>query len=231
MINSSDESIVLIMTKSQLFHKAAELRRKDSQLQGVFLSGSSVPKVLPDGYQSRYLGKLGQLALILLFLGFFHLNVSSTAQAEALPEYRVKAAFLYNFANYTQWPDDIGNKFDICIHGEHFFGNELNQMQEKKINQRDISIKYTTQIEELGDCQMVFISHSSAFTIKTILDHLKDRPVLKITDNLNRLHEGVTINIVVVHGKIKFDVDLSAAKSSGLDLSSQLLRFAREVYK
>lgn len=190
-----------------------------------------MPQVMPDEYPSSCLKKLEQLALILLFLGFFHLNVSSAAQAEALPEYQVKAAFLYNFANYTQWPDDIGNKFDICIHGEHFFGSELNQMQEKKINQRDISINYTNQIEDLGDCQMVFISHTSAFIIKAILDHLKDRPVLKITDNLNRLHEGVTINIVVVHGKIKFDVDLSAAKSSGLDLSSQLLRFAREVYK
>jgi YfiR/HmsC-like len=203
--------LIRIMIKHRLFNLAAELTQKFRLLQINVLLMHLIAKIL--------------------LCGFIQLSLSSIVHAQALPEYQVKAAFLYNFANYTQWPVNIGSSFNICIYGDHPFGDELNQLQDKKINQLDISISYINQIESLSNCQMVFISHSAAFAIKAIHNHLKDKPVLKITDNLNSLHDGITINIVVVDGKIKFDVNLLAARNSGLNLSSQLLRFAREVYK
>lgn len=223
--------LILTMIKCQVFYLAAKLTQNLSLLKKNFLLMHLAAKMLLGAHRPECDKKPKLHALIILVCGFIQLNLPSIVQAEALPEYRVKAAFLYNFANYTQWPDDIGNNFNICIYGEHSFGDELQQMQEKKINQRDILINYTTQIESLAICQIVFISHSSTFAIKAILDHLKDKPVLKVTDNLNKIHDGTTINLVVTGGKIKFDVDLAAAQSSGLNLSSQLLRFAREVYK
>ena len=109
------------------------------------------------------------------------------------------------------------------------FGNELDKLKEKKVNQHFITIKYTNHINDLADCQMIFISRSSMPDIKAILDPLKGKPILTIVDDINP--NGAAINFIVVDQKIRFDVNLVITESSGLKLSSQLLRFAREVHE
>ncbi len=173
--------------------------------------------------------KLKCSTLLILLCGLGQLGYSPLVHAEGLPEHRLKAAFLYNFAIYTQWPDDIINRFNLCIYGKHSFGNELNQLQEKKVNQQFITVKYTNQINDLVDCHMVFISASSIVDMHDILVSLKDRPILTITDFINQ--EGAAMNFILEDNKVKFDVDLVVAKASGLNFSSQLLRFARKVHQ
>ena len=173
--------------------------------------------------------KLKHYALLIFLCGFIQLGHSPLAQADQLPEYQIKAAFLYNFAIYTHWPNDIGDSFNLCIYGKHSFGNTLDKLQEKKVNQRFITIKYITHINDPADCQMVFISPSPTLDIKAVLDPLKGKPILTIVDNIDP--NGATINFFLVDQKIRFDVNLVIAERSGLNFSSQLLRFAREVHK
>ncbi len=173
--------------------------------------------------------KLKNYAWLILLCGSIQLSYSPWVQAEGLPEHQLKAAFIYNFAIYTHWPNEIGDSFSLCIYGEHSFGSELDKLQEKKVNQHFITVKYTNQINELSDCQMVFISYPSKFNIKDILNPLKGKPVLTITDDINQ--ESTALNFILEDKKIKFDVNLAIAKSSGLSFSSQLLRFAREVHE
>jgi len=167
--------------------------------------------------------------LLILFCGFIHLGFSPLVQAEGMPEHRLKAAFLYNFAIYTRWPNDFSESLNLCIYGEHSFGNELDKLQEKKVNQHFIKIKYTDHINNLADCQMVFISQSPMLGMKAILDSLTDKPILTVADNINQ--EGAVLSFILEDGKLKFDVNLVIAKNSGLSFSSQLLRFAREIHE
>ena len=177
----------------------------------------------------KLMQKLKCCTLLILLCGFVQLSYTPLVQAEGLPEHRLKAAFLYNFAIYTQWPDDIINRFNLCIYGEHSFGNELDQLQEKKINQHYITVKYTHQINDLVDCHMVFISASSIVDMNDILVYLKDRPTLTIADSTSP--KGAALSFILEDNKVKFDVNLVVAKTSGLNFSSQLLRFARKVHQ
>ncbi len=167
---------------------------------------------------------------MLIFLcGFIQLSYSPLVQAEGVPEHQLKAAFLYNFAIYTSWPNDFSDSFNLCIYGEHSFGSELDKLQEKKVNQHFITVKYTNHINNLADCQMVFISQSAMLDMKAILDSLTGKPILTIADGINQ--KGAALSFILEDAKIKFDVSLVVAKTSGLSFSSQLLRFAREVHE
>lgn len=211
-----------MMIKQQLLYLADELEQKLLCLKAKILRRVCLPRTAQ---------KLGNCALFLLLFGFGQLGHSPLVRAEGLPEYRLKAAFLYNFAIYTQWPDVIYDSFNLCIYGEHSFGNELSQLQKKQVNQRNITIKFTDQVEDLSVCQMVFISRPSTSDMKNILGSLQDKPILTITDNPGDQQYDAMLNMIVINGKIKFDVNLVVTRNSGLNFSSQLLRFAREVYK
>ena len=77
--------------------------------------------------------------------------------ADNVSEYTIKAAFIYNFARFTQWPDDT-DKLNICIYGKDPFGSEIDTLSGKKINNRTIKIVRTRLIEEVRTCHIVFLN-------------------------------------------------------------------------
>lgn len=173
--------------------------------------------------------KLKYCVFLILLCVFSQLGYSPIARADELPEYRLKTAFLYNFATYTQWPNDIGDHFNLCVYGKHSFGNELDSLQGKKVNEHAITVKYIDHVDDLVICRMVFFSRASKQGIDDMFDSLSNKPILVITDDF--VHERGMINLAIEADKVKFDIDLAATRNSGLNFSSQLLRFAREVHK
>ncbi|MGZ0017982.1 YfiR family protein [Nitrosomonas sp. wSCUT-2] len=169
---------------------------------------------------------------IMVFSLLLQLCTPSFLYAEEQPsEYRLKVAFLYNFAAYTTWPNPPDRNLTLCIHGEDPFGQNLQHLHGKKINEHDILIKYTRNIIDLTDCHMVFITQSVIKDVDDIIKQLQGMPILTIADSPGAGRRGVVLNMAIKEGKVTFEANIAMAGKNRLNLSSQLLRFASEVHQ
>lgn len=152
---------------------------------------------------------------------------ASSAWTEELSEYRLKAAFLYNFALYTEWPADVGSTLNICIYGDDPFGAEADALNGKKVGSRNIAVQRVGK-ESLNGCQIVFVAQSAIAGSARVLESLRNSPVLTVADSPDSARKGVALNMAMGDAKISFEVNLKAL-GPRLALSSKLLRLAREI--
>ena len=162
------------------------------------------------------------LLVIALSFGWF-----APARSEELPEYRLKAAFLYNFALYTEWPTDVGSTLNLCIYGDDPFGAEVDALNGKKVGVRSIAVQRVGK-ESLAGCQIVFVAQSALGNATRVLEPLRNGAVLTVADSADPVRKGVALNMAMGDAKISFEVNLKAL-APRLALSSKLLRLAREV--
>jgi hypothetical protein len=151
------------------------------------------------------------------------------ARAQEIPEYRLKAAFLYNFAAFTEWPAEVGRTLNLCVHGPDPFGAELDTLGGRAVGQRRISVRRTAGLEALKDCQIVFVAGGAIDQLPRLTEALRGLPVLTVADSPDAARKGVVLNMKVVGGRVTFDANLGAARTARLVLSSKLLRLASEV--
>ena len=169
-----------------------------------------------------------RLLTVLLWLAA-SLVCAPSAHADDLPEYRLKAAFLYNFMAFTEWPAAAEGSLNLCIHGKDPFGPELDGLQGKLVAGRSITVQRKAAGESLKNCHAVFIAASLTDSLPRVLEGLKGQPVLTLADSPGAMRKGVALNMSVVQGKVSFEANLQAARSAGLNLSSKLLRLATDV--
>ena len=173
-----------------------------------------------------------QNAKLWVLLCWVIMSYSPCILAEEPSEYTLKAAFLYNFAVFTTWPDSHIDTFKLCIYGSDPFGPGLDAMLEKKkINDLTITIHRTNNIDYLDQCQLVFISRSAIASLANVIDVLKNQPILTVADSPNALQLGASLNMDIKENKITFEVNLGVARKVGLNLSSRLLSLASMVYQ
>jgi hypothetical protein len=151
------------------------------------------------------------------------------ARASDLPEYRLKAAFVYNFMLFTEWPAATGGTLNLCILGKDPFGPEIDGLHGKAVAGRSIDVHRKAAGESLKTCQVVFIAPSMMGSLPRLLESLKDQPTLTLADSPGAMQQGVALNMGVAQGKVSFEANLRAARAAGLNLSSKLLRLATEV--
>ncbi len=153
--------------------------------------------------------------------------------ATASREYLLKAAFLYNLANYTTWPTEAFSgpqkPLRLCILGEDPFGAAMESIEFKSIKQRRLVAIRIAQVSDAEACQILFISTSEEERLRAILDYLRDRPILTIADMPNFAHAGGIIKLKTVEDRIQFDINVDAANAANLKLSSKLLRLGNIV--
>jgi len=157
------------------------------------------------------------------------LCLAAAARGDELPEYRLKAAFVYNFIVYPEWPAATGSSLNLCVHGSDPFGKEIDGLQGKVAAGRTLALQRKAAGEALKDCQIVFVTASMLDGLPRVLDSLRGHPVLTVADSAGAMRRGVMLNMNMVQGKVTFEANLQAARSAGLDLSSKLLRLATEV--
>ena len=166
--------------------------------------------------------------IITMLIGCLWLSL--TARAEPVPEYVMKATYLYNFALYTEWPASVGDTINLCVLGHEEFGSALDAINGKQVNNLSLNISRVSSTSNLKLCQMVFIGEGEANNAQKILDVLGDAPVLTVTEGPAPLHVGVIVSMVVEDRKLVFHINASAARRAKLNISSKLLRLARSVY-
>ena len=172
---------------------------------------------------------MGYIFSIFLILG--SLSYTSIATSEGLPGSHAKASFIYNVIALTRWPDKVEATINLCVYGEEPLEEELKTLREKKVNGRQIVIQNKNQVEDPGNCQVVFITHSSNESLLLIIDAVKDEPILTIANTKDTVKHGVIINMNKKNNSITFEANLKAARQAGLGISSKLLQLATKVYQ
>ena len=160
---------------------------------------------------------------------------SRDAAARAGPsrKYLVKAAFLYNFAKFTVWPAeafaDPSTPLRLCLLGKDPFQGALDSLAGKTVRKRKLEIHRLTKTTALGKCHLLFVSASENKRLATILKVLRGMPVLAVGDMPNFAHSGGIINLKTVRNKVRFEINVNAARRAHLKFSSKLLRLAEIV--
>ena len=149
--------------------------------------------------------------------------------AQSPTEYRLKAAFLYNFALFTDWPAGTGSSLNLCVYGADPFGKEIDALQDKPVGERLLAVRRTPAGGSLEGCQIVFIGPSAIAGLPHVLGKLHGQVALTVADSPDAARQGVALNMSVAQNKVSFEANLSAARGAGLNLSSKLLRLATQV--
>lgn len=155
------------------------------------------------------------------------------AWAGEFNEYAVKAAYLYNFAKFVEWPSrafaSVGAPLLICIAGANPFGDALAALTDKRVGSRPVEVRHYPAATGLDSCHIVFISRVEQGRFKTVLAKLSRLPILTVSDIGDFAQAGGMIGLVEAEQRIRFDINLAATRQAGLNLSSQLLKLATIV--
>ena len=159
---------------------------------------------------------------------------SGRAQSETPNEYQVKAAFLYNFAKFVEWPPDAfaGPQAPIVlgIVGEDPFGDALREIiSGKTVNGRSFLIKRLKLGPELHGCHILFISSSEKKNLARIFESLKGSSVLTVGETDQFVQSGGAIKLFLEGNNVRFEINVGAASLARLKISSKLLALARSV--
>jgi hypothetical protein len=175
-----------------------------------------------------------RLALVLATLISLVLSGLANSAVGTSPEYQVKAVFLFNFAQFVEWPpqsfEDAAAPFVIGVLGTDPFGTALEgAIRGETLNGRSFVIERYHSVTEIRHCQILFISRSEAAHIGEIGAALAGHSILTVSDIEDPAQRGVMIRFVAENKRIRLRINADAAKAAGLSISSKLLRPAELV--
>ena len=150
--------------------------------------------------------------------------------AAGTPEYAVKAAYLYNFAKFTEWPNtEQPGSLTVCLYGKDPFGGFLDEaVRGKQAHGLPVLIRRLPAGDEhLDGCQVLFFS--STARIESALSRLQGRSILTVGESDDFSERGGMIGLVVDHGSVRFDINLAAIAAARLQMSSRLIEIGRVV--
>jgi len=158
----------------------------------------------------------------------------SAGKNSGVSEYQVKAAFLYNFIKFTDWPGRTFASAEapivIGIVGDDPFGKTLDDVvKDELVHQRPLILKRFRADEDLGSCQVLFICNSEKERVAALLNQLKGKPVLTTSDAPGFAEQGGMVNLLLVKDSVKLEINQAVAEASGLQISGKLLSLARIV--
>lgn len=170
-----------------------------------------------------------RLSLLILMTGAF---VAPASAADSAAEARLKAGFVANFLQFTTW-SDAPARITACGLGQGRASDTLDYLAKAAKGLPEISIRRLRSQEGLEGCHLLFIESEQSQVLPSVLSvaAASRLPLLVVTDFESGAPLGATISLVATGGgRLGFDVNLTAARSAGLGLSTRLLQLARRVY-
>jgi len=187
--------------------------------------------------------------VLALLMGF--LAAEGWADHSPEHEYQVKAAFLYNFVKFVDWPAekirDDDEPIIIGIIGKDPFGEAFDPIKGKKVKDKSIVIKRfkdfegfkkaneadksksASKIEDLRKCHVLFICSSEKKNLSEIINSVKNDGVLTVSKMKGFLESGGIVNFLMEEKNVRFEINKAAAEKAGLKARSKLLRLAKRV--
>jgi len=181
-------------------------------------------------FLSRFLRhKKRVTTLVLAFL-----TISKVSFAQVVPEHQVKAVFLYNFAQFVQWPDSAFASPEaplvIGILGEDPFGSYLDQaVRREQVKGRSLVVRRYKNIRDVQKCHILYVSYSDPEEVKKVLAHLRSSSVLTVGDAPGFAYHGGIIQFYKVENRMRIRINHKQARNSDLNISAKLLNLAEIV--
>src|SRR5438132_3828388 len=159
---------------------------------------------------------------------FCYSTQEASAEVLSSREYEIKAAYLYNFIKYVDWPS-YGDTITIGVLGGNPFGTALAPLNGKIVKGRRLLIKELDSVRDAQKCQIIFVSSSEKSRLQEIFENLKSSRVLTVGETQGFASSGGIINFVEENNKVRFEINAEAARRTGLNISSELLKLAKLV--
>jgi hypothetical protein len=153
---------------------------------------------------------------------------------QSVTDDQVKAAYIFNFAKFIEWPPQVfsasGAPMTFCVLGRSPVVDELDSsMGGKSINGHTIMVKHLHAPDEIKDCHLIFLAASAGKQQQKLIQAAKGSAVLLVAETPGFARSGGTINFITESGRLLFEVNINAAESAHLKISSKLLALARIV--
>ncbi|MBO7433189.1 MAG: YfiR family protein [Salinivirgaceae bacterium] len=166
---------------------------------------------------------VGAIAVLSLIAGSAHAQYS---------EYEVKAAYVFNFAKFIEWPESyIGDTIQLCIYKDDPFGIILEKtMIGRKANGRSWNIRRVSNINDIGNCHILILSGTKQHEIMQVLKAIDKKPIVTIGDEMAGFCMlGGVINFMPQFSKHQFEINKDAADGIGVKISPKLLLLAKII--
>ena len=162
-------------------------------------------------------------------------GVTLLGQAAPTAEYQVKAVFLFNLAQFVDWPPkafpDPGAPLVIGVLGEDPFGSYLDEtLRGERVRNRPLILQRYRRVSEIRSCHVLFISRSESDRLEQIFSALRSRSILTVGDSDDFISRGGMIRLVTEKNKIRIRINVDAVRAAGLTISSKLLRLAEREF-
>ncbi len=158
------------------------------------------------------------------------LNAESTGTSE----YDVKAAFLFHFAQFVEWPAEAflsaESPLTYCTVGEDVFGGALDEsVKGKRIGNRALRVLHLREREPINGCQVLFIAAAQKRRQTEELASVNGRPMLTVGETEDFAEQGGIIGFCLEEKKVRFEINVGAAEKARLKISAKLLALAKTV--
>lgn len=170
------------------------------------------------------------IAIIVAAIFFNFHPLAGQGGGASFKEYDVKAAFIYNFIKFVEWPENsmnISDEISIAILGRDPFKGKLdNLIAGKSVKNRRLTVDHYSDINQIQFCHVLFISNSETRDLRSIFSSIKNRNFLTIGESSKFLKRGGIIKFLTYDNKVRFEINLKTAHAHKLKISSRLLRLA-----
>ncbi len=182
------------------------------------------------GHRARLRFPVAVLAALVLLAT----ALRASSQTNPSSEYQVKAAFLFHFAQFVEWPEgafkDASSPLTYCTIGEDPFHGSLDEtLNGKTIGARSFRVLHLKQPQEIRGCQVLFVGAGEKKLFPAILAGVQGNSVLTVGESEHFVREGGMIGFLLEENKIRFEINLEAAQKAKLKISSRLLALAKSV--
>lgn len=173
----------------------------------------------------------GAFAAIYLFPGSQQVLAQDPNESQ---EYAIKAAYLFNFFRYFEWPQNApgnGKVFVVGVVGPNVFGKSLDTLGTKTIDDRKIVVHHFPTADSIKPCHILFIAadDKTEKRMAQAVEKTKDTPVLLVSDTEGFARKGAVVNFIIESNNVKFEINPDAAKRAGLKVNAKLLTVAKVV--
>ena len=155
----------------------------------------------------------------------------SVVNSDAFDKGKIQAAYIYNFINFTTWPQaetqpNIAKSLTVCLYGKDGITHELSRLNGEYIRGKKVAIKRAYSATELISCHVLYISPEQSGMYQDLIQLTSGLPILSVGNDKQLLEAGGLITLTQINGKQRININLQTLERSGLSLSSKLLALA-----
>ncbi|MEW6304153.1 MAG: YfiR family protein [Verrucomicrobiota bacterium] len=170
--------------------------------------------------------------LLLLLIGAEFRPVTAQPKPAERTEFELKAAYLYHFAQFIEWPAEAFTNSQapivIGVVGKDPFGKVLDDtVRDKTVKDRPFVVRRLSGTEGIKDCHIVYVSSSEKPRLPEIIRLLNDESILSVNEDVQFTRLGGVVNFMMENKKVRFEINMAAAEKARLKLDAQLLRLAK----